>query len=170
MEIGVIADTHDNVTAVEQAVSSFESRGVEVVLHCGDVIAPPVVPFFEGFEVHAVLGNNDGEQAGLADALSDLGTGSELLGHFGELRIDGREIALLHGEDLETVHSYASSGEYDVVCYGHHHERTKERVGETLVLNPGAHFPTVPGEHRTVAFLDLNDLSVTFEPVGDVEE
>lgn len=165
MNVGVIADTHDNVAAVESAVSIFEERDVDVILHCGDVVAPPVVPFFEGFEVHAVLGNNDGEVSGLERAFEDLGNGSELLGRFGELRIDGREIAILHGEDLEEVRRHAADGSYDAVCYGHHHERSLETIEDALLLNPGAHFPTVPDEHRTIAILDLDDLEVTFESV-----
>lgn len=76
MIVGVISDTHDNVSAVDSAVSIFEERGVETVIHCGDVIAPPVVPHFEGLEVHAVLGNNDGELDGLESAFRRLGNGS----------------------------------------------------------------------------------------------
>ncbi len=163
MDIGVIADTHDNVEAVEDAVSVFEDRGIEVLIHCGDVIAPPVVPFFDGFEVHAVLGNNDGEVSGLDAAFSELGKGSQLHGRFAELRIDGTDIAVLHGEDESEVEAHAASEEYEYVCYGHHHERVRRAVDGTTVLNPGAHFPTVPEEHRTVAIVDLSADSVTFE-------
>lgn len=163
MHIGVIADTHDNVAAVENAVSVFEDYGIDVVLHCGDVIAPPVVEFFEGFEVHAVLGNNDGEVSGLETAFDDLGQGSQLHGRFAELRIAGTEIAVLHGEDRTEVEAHAERGEYDYVFYGHHHEHEVRAVGDTTVVNPGAHFPTVPDEHRSVAVVDLDAGSVTVE-------
>ncbi|MFB6095615.1 MAG: metallophosphoesterase [Halodesulfurarchaeum sp.] len=162
MPIGVISDTHDNVEAVRRATNVLEERDVETVLHCGDVIAPPVVPFFEGFEVHAVLGNNDGEVSGLDSALSDLGMGSTLHGRFAELRIDGVDVAMLHGEDRSEVRGHAESGEYDLVCYGHHHERELVEEDGTTLLNPGAHFPTVPSEHRTVAIVDLPELDVEF--------
>jgi len=165
MDVGVIADTHDNVEAVERAVAIFEDRDIEVLLHCGDVIAPPVVPFFEGFEVHAVLGNNDGEVAGLEAAFEALGSGSQLHGRFAELRIDGVDVAMLHGEDRSEVEAHAESGDYEFVCFGHHHEREQQSVGGTTVLNPGAHFPTVPEEHRTVAIVDLEAGSVMFESV-----
>jgi len=165
MNVGCISDTHDTVSAVEAATELFAARTVEVVLHAGDVVAPPVVPFFEGFEVHAVLGNNDGEVRGLTAAFDDLGDGSALHGRFASLRIDGLDVAMLHGEHLDEVEAVARSGDYDVVCYGHHHRRDRRTVGDTLVVNPGAHFPTVPDDHRTVAILDTEDVSVTFERV-----
>lgn len=162
MLVGVVSDTHDNVDAVERAVSVFESRDVDAVVHCGDVIAPPVVPFFEGLEVHAVLGNNDGELDGLERAFRHLGNGSELHGRFAELTFDGTQFAVLHGEDVDDVEAHARSGEYDVVCYGHHHVAEERDVDGTTVLNPGAHFPTVPEEHRSVALVDTDANDVEF--------
>jgi hypothetical protein len=167
MQIGVIADTHDNVAAVEAAVAHFEERQVDALVHCGDYIAPPVVPFFEGFEVHGVLGNNDGELDGLEAAFRALSDGSELHGRFADVTFGDARFAVLHGEDPDRVDDLAESGEYDYVCYGHHHERDLRRVAGTTVLNPGAHFPTVPAEHRTVAVVDLAADDVAFLPVED---
>jgi len=167
MKLGVISDTHDNVDAVERAVAAFEDRGVATVVHCGDVIAPPVVPFFEGLEVHAVLGNNDGELDGLESAFRDLGNGSELHGRFAALTFDGFDVAILHGEELSEVEDLAAAGEYDLVCYGHHHEAEHREVEGTSVLNPGGHFPTIPAEHRSVAVVDTEDGSVEFVDVGE---
>jgi hypothetical protein len=162
MRLGIISDTHDNVDAVERAVSVFEREGCDALVHCGDFIAPPVLPFFEGFEVHGVLGNNDGELDGLEAGFRALGNGSELHGRRAALAFDGVSVAVLHGESLDDVEDLASSGEYDLVCYGHHHERDEHEVAECLVLNPGAHFPTVPAEHRTVATYDTDSGEATF--------
>lgn len=162
MQVGIISDTHDNVAAVEAAVDTFEAEGVDVVVHCGDYIAPPVIPFFEGLEVHGVLGNNDGELDGLESAFRDLGNGSRLHGRFAELEFDGKRFAVLHGEDTDAVEDHATSGDYDYVCYGHHHETVQRAVGGATVVNPGAHFPTVPDEHRRVAVVDTDDGAVRF--------
>jgi|AntDeeMinimDraft_4_1070355.scaffolds.fasta_scaffold00172_17 hypothetical protein len=167
MIVGVISDTHDNVSAVDSAVSIFEERGVETVIHCGDVIAPPVVPHFEGLEVHAVLGNNDGELDGLESAFRRLGNGSELHGRFVELEIDGTVFAVLHGENLDDVEAHAESGEYEYVCYGHHHVAEEREVDGTTVLNPGAHFPTVPDEQHSIAIVDTDSGDVEFVPVEE---
>jgi putative phosphoesterase len=166
MLVGVISDTHDNVAAVERAVEAFEKRGVGTVLHCGDVIAPPVVPFFEGLTVHAVIGNNDGELDGLGRAFRALGAGSGLRGRFFEGEFGGARFAALHGESKEAVVELAESGEYDYVCYGHHHERDLREVGGATVINPGAHFPTVAADDRTVAVVDTDAGSVEFVDVS----
>ena len=165
MHVGIIADTHDNVTAVERATELFADEGVEVVVHCGDFIAPPVVSAFEGFELHGVLGNNDGEISGLESAFDALGTESELHGRFADLEFDGLSLAVLHGESLPEVRALADAETYDVICYGHHHEREYTETGRTTVVNPGGHFPTIPAEHRTVAILDTLSETIRFRSV-----
>lgn len=154
MLVGVISDTHDNVPAVEAAVDIFEDRGVEVVVHCGDFVAPPVIGSFEGFEFHGVLGNNDGELDGLDRAIRRLGNDSALHGRFADLAVGGANFAVLHGEDRDHVETLAEGGGFDYVCYGHHHVAEVRDVEETTVINPGAQFPTVPEEHRSVAIVD----------------
>lgn len=155
--IGVVSDTHDNIDAVEGIVEAFEDRGVETVVHCGDFIAPPVVSYFDGFELHGVLGNNDGEIEGLKTAFESIDGG--LHGRFTDLTFDGTRFAVLHGEDNDEVQQYAESGEYDYVLRGHYHIREKRDVDGTTVLNPGGHFPTVPEKHRTVAVVDGDEVS-----------
>lgn len=164
MLLGLLADTHDNVAAAESAVARFEAAGADVLLHAGDVVAPPTVDAFSGFEVHAVLGNNDGEVQGLDAAFDRLGTDSALHGRFADLTFDGRDVAVLHGESLAEVDAVAC-GDYDLVVYGHHHETADRRVGDTLVVNPGAHFPTVPSTERRVAVYDTDEDAVEFHAV-----
>lgn len=163
MRIGIIADTHDNVAAIERATDLLREEGIDTVIHCGDFIAPPVLPFFEDFSLHGVLGNNDGEVEGLESGFEAIG--GELHGRFADLELGGKRFAVLHGESLAEVEGYAESGEYEFVCYGHHHERENREVGDTRVINPGAQFPTVPEEHRTVALLDTETGDVEFHGV-----
>lgn len=163
MRLGIISDTHDNVEAVERAVGIFEDEAVDIVLHGGDFIAPPVIPFFRGFEVHGVLGNNDGERDGLEAAFRELGSGSELHGRFADFAFGETRIAMLHGDQgMDTVDEYAASGAYDYVLYGHVHVAEERTVDGTTVINPGAHFPTVPEEHRSVVVLDTDEDAVRF--------
>jgi putative phosphoesterase len=163
MRLGILSDTHDNVAAIERIVDVFDDEGVEIAIHCGDFIAPPVLPFFEGLELHGVIGNNDGEIDGLERGFDELGNGSELHGRYAELVFDDTRIGVLHGDQgMDAVDDYASAGDYDYVCYGHFH-RTDERVVDgTTVLNPGAHFPTVPDDHRSVVVLDTGADEVHF--------
>ena len=157
MNIGLISDTHDNVPVVDATLDRFEAADVEVVVHCGDFVAPPVIPHLDrdGLAVHAVRGNNDGEREGLRDAFEDL-DGGTLHGRFAELTFDDERFAVLHGEEKPVIESLAASGEYDYVVHGHWHVREERTVGDTVVINPGAHFPTVGGQHRTVAIVDTD--------------
>nr|WP_254858915.1 metallophosphoesterase [Natronomonas gomsonensis] len=168
MYVGIISDTHDNVPAADAAMDAFVERGVETVIHCGDFVAPPLIPHLDraGIEVHAVRGNNDGEREGLVDAFENL-DGGTLHGRFAELSFDGRAFAVLHGEQRPVIDALASSEEYDYVCHGHWHVREERTVGETTVINPGAQFPTVPDEHRTVAVVDTEDDTVEFLDVTE---
>ena len=166
MNVGVISDTHDNVPAARAAMDRFEEEGVEAVVHCGDFVAPPLIPFLDrdGIAVHAVRGNNDGEREGLVDAFDAL-DGGTLHGRFAELTLGGREFVILHGEERPVIDALAASGEYDYVLHGHWHVREERTVGETTVLNPGAHFPTVADEHRTVAVVDTGVDEITFHAI-----
>ncbi|MEF8773626.1 MAG: metallophosphoesterase [Halobacteriales archaeon] len=164
MQVGVIADTHDNVAAVEAAVETFEQRGIDVLIHCGDYVAPPVVPYFEGFELHGVLGNNDGDVDALDRTFRSVG--GTLHGRFADLTFDDTRFAVLHGEDRDEVDRLAASGKYDVVCYGHHHAAERGKIDGTTILNPGAHFPTVPADHRSVAVVDAETGDVEVVAVG----
>ncbi len=165
MKIGIIADTHDNVEATKRAIERFREEGVEVLIHCGDFVAPLMIPYFEGFELHGVLGNNDGDPLNLACAFDDLGGESELHGRFASLEFDGLSFGVLHGETKAEVEAIAGGETFDFVCYGHHHERDLTEVGRTTVLNPGAHFSATSDDQRTVAIVDTLDESVRFRSV-----
>lgn len=153
MPIGILADTHDNLAAVEAALAVFADRGVERILHCGDVIAPPMLEAFEGYHLDLVLGNNDGEVAGLRAGLADLDPPGTCHGRFGVVEVDGMRCAMMHGERLAEVDACARSGAFDLVLHGHHHETRRETVDGTNVINPGGHFPTIPPKHRNVGLL-----------------
>jgi len=150
--VGVVSDTHDNVSAVERIVEEFEDEGVGTVVHCGDYIAPPVLPFLDtdAFELHGVLGNNDGEIEGL-NAGFDAMDGATLHGRFADLTLEGSRFAVLHGESKDEVDALAESDAYDYVLYGHYHVNEAREVEGTTVVNPGAQFPTTTDENRTVA-------------------
>jgi len=165
MNIGIISDTHDNAEATERAIEIFREEGVEIVIHCGDFIAPLIVPYFEEFELHGVLRNNDGDVANLQAAFDSLGGESQLHGQFADLEFDGLSVAVLHGESKAEVEAIAAGETYDFVCYGHHHERELTDDGRTTVLNPGAHFLAKSEADRTVAILDTRSEAVRFRSV-----
>ena len=153
MLIGVVADTHDNLAKLKQALLQFKSAGVKLVLHAGDIVSPFVaVPFQEaGLRVIGVFGNNDGDKLYLRERFSGVG---EL--HFGphELELGGRRILLMH--EPRALEALATSGKYDLIIYGHTHE-VDLRPGPPLVLNPGECGGWLSGQ-STCALVDLSHL------------
>ncbi|MCD5408767.1 metallophosphoesterase [Candidatus Bipolaricaulota bacterium] len=153
MKIGVVADTHDNLHRLRQALTRLKERGAELVLHAGDFVSPFVaVPFKEaGLSVIGVFGNNDGDKLYLRERFSGVG---EL--HFGphELELGGRRIVLMH--EPRALEALISSGKYEVLIYGHIHE-VDLRPGPPLVLNPGECGGWLSGQ-ATCALVDLDAL------------
>lgn len=153
MLIGVVADTHDNLSALRKALAEFKAAGAKLVLHAGDIVSPFVAaPFKEaGLRVIGVFGNNDGDKLYLRERFSEVG---EL--HFGphELEIAGRRIVLMH--EPRALEALAASGKYDLIVYGHTHE-VDLRPGPPLILNPGECGGWLSGR-PTCALVDLNSL------------
>ena len=97
MNIGIISDTHDDLSSLKNAIKSFNERRVDYVIHAGDYVFPGVVKQFKNFngKLVGVLGNNDGEKLGLLRNFQEIG--GELYGEFGDLRLDRLRIAIYHG-------------------------------------------------------------------------
>ncbi len=169
MRLGVMADSHDNVPMVRRAVELFNRRGVDLVIHAGDFIAPfAVAPLADlDCRVVAVFGNNDGERVVLAKKLEAIG---EVHPNLAEAELGGRRIAAMHYPEL--AEPIAASGRYDLVIYGHTHEIDVRRVApearpetvvapeaETVLLNPGEVGGWLTGR-STAAIVELDDMKV----------
>ena len=142
MQIGIVSDTHDDLDAVHAAVDLFESEGVDVVIHCGDFVAPfSVAPFDADFAFHAVRGNNDGEW-NVQSAVESFGTyhGEAAALSFGT---DGSgtegsvAVAVTHGTSDLVVDALVDCGSYDYVLHGHTHAHGVEERNGTVRVNPG---------------------------------
>jgi putative phosphoesterase len=134
MRVAIVSDIHDNIWKLATLLSGLEA---DVLLFCGDFCAPfTLAQIAEGFEgpVHAVFGNNDGDQLLLARIGSKY-PHVALHGDFAELELDGRRAAVTHYPQIGEA--LVRGGMYDLVCYGHSHERIVEAVGNTLRVNPG---------------------------------
>jgi len=135
MKIGVISDIHDNLWALEEVMRRLGE--CEALFCLGDLCAPftisAIVQTFGG-AIHVVWGNNDGDKLAIARNADQAGN-VILHGEFAEFTLEGRKIALTHWPQV--ARALAMGQEYDLVCYGHNHQRHKEWVGRTLLLNPG---------------------------------
>src|SRR2546421_2646113 len=93
MKIAIVSDTHSRYQTVETALQLIEARGVELMLHCGDIEDADTVWLFPG-NTHFVFGNCDTERASLRQAV--YGIGATLHEPFGKLDLDGVKVAFLH--------------------------------------------------------------------------
>jgi hypothetical protein len=126
------------------------------VLHCGDIGSPAVIPLFAAWPTHFVFGNVDYDRTGLRAAIE--AAGQTCHDRFGQLELSGKRIAFLHSDDAPLFRQTFTSGDFDLVCYGHTHQAEQHVVGPTLVLNPGALYRANP---RSFATVELPALTVT---------
>jgi uncharacterized protein len=160
--LGVVSDTHGDITNTQAAVRALEVHAVQLVVHCGDIGSPEIPGLFGRWPTHYVLGNVDGQGSDLRAAIEE--GGHVLHGRFGTLLAGGRRIALMHGDDIARFHDTIDSQAWDLVCYGHSHQAKCHVDLRTLVLNPGAVHNGYPA---SVAVVDLTDLTVTSIPLPD---
>jgi putative phosphoesterase len=122
--IGLVSDTHGMFRP-----ELFEALdGVELILHAGDVGPDEILARLETIApVHAVYGNTDAP-------------GRALLRDSIDIAVDGVRIHVSHGHEIgsPTPDRLAARYDADVIVYGHTHRQLVARVGERLVINPGA--------------------------------
>ncbi len=175
LTIGLLSDTHipHRLKRLPEAVIDALA-GVDLILHAGDVDDPvALAPLRAIAPVHAVRGNVH---------LQDFSNGGATLPAVVELQLAGQRIVLTHGHHpglpgfcLKCLSVIAQrlgltdNGQFnrriahrlawlypeaDIVVFGHTHRAHVERVGHTLLVNPGAVCPT-RGEQPTVARMRL---------------
>jgi uncharacterized protein len=161
MLLGVVSDTHGHIAHTGRAVRMLQSLNVEQVLHCGDIGSSDIVAMFSAWPTHFVFGNVDYDREALRTGIkSAKQTCHEI---FGDLRLSDCSIAFLHGDDSRRLDQTIRDGRWQLVCHGHTHVARQERLGNTLVLNPGAIYRAsphsiavveLPAVHATIIALD----------------
>lgn len=157
MRIGIISDTHGRTDAMATAVRLLQDHGAEFLVHCGDVGSEHVLDYLARLPSAFVWGNCDYNRPALV-RLADL-LGIRCLGSFGQLSLDGREIALLHGDDHALKLKIIEEQKHDYLFQGHTHAAQDARFGRVRVINPGALHRANP---RSVALLDTAADAVQF--------
>ncbi len=143
MLIGLISDTHGLVRPGVHAALA----GVELILHAGDVGGPEILEELSlTAPVKAVCGNTDAPWEGGMEAALDLVIG-------------GLRVHVSHGHELGRPRAAALAAAYDadVIVYGHTHVQKVERVGATLIVNPGSAGPRRFEFMPSVALLTIED-------------
>jgi len=146
MIIGIFSDTHDRVPVIDAAIAMFSRRGVETLIHAGDLVSPFAARRLLAWPgpLHVCYGNNDGERAGLKAILPQIQDGPL------ELDLGGRRVLVHHYIDWCRPDDVRRA---DVVITGHTHEIVNEMRDGKLYINPGECCGWLSGR-CTVALLD----------------
>jgi hypothetical protein len=154
MKIGIISDSHDNLPQIKKAVTFFNRKKVDLVLHAGDFVSPFTALEFKNLNcpLKGVFGNNDGDKLYLQEKFKGIG---EIYPAPYETNIDHKNIIMLHEEGL--IDALAESQKYEVIIYGHTHRTDLRKTGKTLIINPGECGGWLTGK-STIALLDLENL------------
>ena len=139
MKIIIISDIHDNWANLDRFMMQVrDEKNLKTVICCGDVCAPATLKkLAEGLpdkKIYLVYGNVDGDHEMDEKFAGDTGN-VEIMGEVGELTLGGKKIAFTHKPDK--AKELAKTGKYNVVFYGHTHKPWEEKIGKTILLNPG---------------------------------
>jgi putative phosphoesterase len=137
LQVGILADSHDCLPRIKDAIDRLNSEPIELALHAGDYSAPFVTDYYRALKVHmiGVFGNNDAEKEKLRDRFAE--AGHEINSRFAEVQAGKLRIALTHGDEDKLLQSLIKCEGYDVLVYGHTHQPKLAEEGRTLVINPG---------------------------------
>ncbi|MCX7996490.1 MAG: metallophosphoesterase family protein [Patescibacteria group bacterium] len=152
MKIGIVSDTHDDVPYFASIAALFAKQSPELIIHCGDWVAPySVVEFgraidavLPGMTIRGVFGNNDGDQFRILEAIRDEKLNIDIAKDILEIpaeREGDRPVAIYHGTEEKIVNALTGYGEYRAVFRGHTHIPKvlmhETRYGKVLEVNPG---------------------------------
>ena len=127
----VLSDTHGRDDTRLSGRAKEAVRSADVVLHCGDFVAEPVLDaFYEtADEFYGVYGNVD--ETAVRDRLPRART----------VDLDGVTVAMRHkpeGGDTALA-MFGRERDADLVLHGHTHQPRVSDAGDLVIVNPGSH-------------------------------
>ncbi len=163
MNVAIISDTHDRMDNIKKAVHMLSDMAPDMIIHCGDFVAPfSIPPFGEiGVPFVSVFGNNDGEKKGLTDKITGIGG---IVMHPPVVRSYGSSTFLLCHEPISDENPARYFNDVDFYLYGHTHEKDERTLNGIKIINPGevcdwlsgtASFALLDTETRETSFIDL---------------
>lgn len=162
ISVGILSDTHlDGVNDLfkRQCLNAF--AGCDTIIHAGDLVDLAILSAFDGKGIHAVSGN-------MCNRTTRLALQEEKL-----IVIKGYSIAICHGAGPRHNIEERVFGKFptaDCIIFGHTHKAECQRIGRTLMINPGSFLGTGRyGAAGTYAILniDQNGLNASIYSLPD---
>jgi putative phosphoesterase len=160
MKIGVLSDTHDKLTNLIYVLEFFRERGIETIIHCGDLTGLDMVSHFEGFRVIYTIGNMDYMTGAIKKRLGKM-RADNFAGTVFNGKIDGVPLAVTHSHIEGMMESLLQDGNIKWLFHGHTHEKRDEVIRGVRVVNPGA-LGGLGNEPRSFCIVDLDQENVEF--------
>ncbi len=156
---GVLADTHDNLRAIDYWVRRLQLAGASAIIHAGDFIAPFTIEGLAAFEgpVYGVFGNNDGDRSTLLSKAE--GTDVRLEEPPATFDCDELRVTVTH---KPSVLPDSTGPDIDLLIHGHTHQPRWE--SHVPMLNPGEAGGWVTGVSHA-ALVRTDPLDVSFHTV-----
>ena len=160
MKIGVLSDTHDNLSNMIAALEVFREQKISTIVHCGDLTGLEMVSHFVGFRVIYALGNMDTASRAMVKRINKM-SDDNFAGTIFEGKVDGVWIAATHSHIKGVLHNLITKKKYAWIFHGHTHEKCDDLIGSTRVINPGA-LGGMGREPRSFCTVDLVTQEVEF--------
>jgi len=164
--IGLISDVHALPAPVEEALAIFDREGVDQVLCAGDIAGyhdqlPATIELLKTNNVQAIAGNHDLHYLEKHEAEADSPEVIFLkqLPTSIETSIEGKKVYMVHAQPPYSCHGgikpldrngvviselvehwtkKIQTFDHDVLIVGHTHQVFGQKMGNTLVVNPGS--------------------------------
>ena len=137
MLIAIFSDSHDNIPAIDSALTYIKKEKIKTIIHCGDISEPEtllhIAKNFTGL-IHVVIGNTDTDATNL-NIIEKKFDHIKIHGGVGTIELEKRKIAFTHYPWI--ADKLARQKKYDSVFYGHNHRAWEKKMGNTIVRNPG---------------------------------
>ncbi len=112
--LGLVSNSDGRAEAVADAVDVFNASGVDTVIHCGDVGGRHVLDAMAPIGGAFVWGDRDKDRMVLLRHAQKVGI--VCWGLFGEMELDGKRIAVLHGDDKKILRRISTSSSTTSSC------------------------------------------------------
>lgn len=160
MKIGVMSDTHDNLSNTTTVLGAYRERGIETIVHCGDLTSPDMVSHFSGFRVIFTIGNMDHTTGAIKKRLEKMRE-DNFAGMVYKGKLGGISVAATHSHVNGKIMELVQEGRFKWIFHGHTHEKRDEVIRGVRIVNPGA-LGGLGREPRTFCVVDLKAEEVEF--------
>jgi len=158
MLVGVVSDTHNNITNIENIINIFNKEEVKLVIHTGDISKPQTLRLFSRLNcpMMGVFGNNDRIEKGLKEVCDEYNF------NFQDppfpLTLEDKKIAVFHEPEL--IDKYIKEHkDIQLIIHGHTHRYREETLNDIVFFNPGESAGSMKGKNA-LGIINLHSLQI----------